>query len=124
MTDTATFEAFVEDLQLDDTPLISPLRFAQRLSLEQQQLAQYARVHRNTVSRLPASASLQAYMQEAVRVIHAATRVSGDTNKALYWYRNQSLQPFAYKTAAQLVSEGKTEGLLKYLDSIDAGSSG
>lgn len=124
MTDTATFQAFVNDLQLDDTPLISPTRFAERLALEQQQLAQYAHVHRNTVARLPGSAALQEYMQAAVRVIHAATTVSGDTNKALYWYRNQPLQPFGFKTAAELVSDGKTEGVLKYLDSIDAGASG
>ena len=124
MNDANSFQVFVDELQLDDSPLLSPARFAEKLALEQQQLADYAHVHRNTVARLPRSAALQNYMREAVRVIHAAATVSGDTNKALYWYRNQPLQIFGYKTAAVLVSEGKTDGVLKYLESMDAGASG
>jgi len=124
MNSTETFQTFIAGLQLDDTPLISPARFAESLALEQQQLASFAHVHRNTVARLPRSPVLQEYMREAVRVIQAASIVSGDTKKALFWFRNAPLQPFGYKTAEQLVSDGKTEGLLKYLESIDAGATG
>lgn len=124
MSEPTKFQTLFYALQLDNSPLLSPERFAQEFALEQQQLASYAHVHRNTVSRSPRSEPLQNFMRDAVRVVQAASNVSGDTKKALYWFRNQPLQPFGYKTADVLVSEGKTEGVLRYLDSLDAGAAG
>ena len=120
----ASLQGFLESVQLDNTPLISPIRFAERLAMEQQELARFAGVHRNTLARSPGAAPLQAYLRESMRVLAAATDLAGDADKAAYWYRNQPLAPFAYKTPSQVVSEGKAEDVIRYLESLDAGAAG
>ena len=87
-------------------------------------MAEQAHVHRNTIARAPASRGVQDYLRESLRVIKAATDVSGDVNKALFWYRNEPLSAFGFKTAETLVSAGRTEDVLKYVMSIEAGASG
>ncbi len=81
-------------------------------------------VHRNTIRRAPASESVQRFLREALRVIRAATDLSTDVTRALFWYRNEPLPPFGYKTAEQLVSEGRTEDVLRYIASLEAGAAG
>ena len=103
---------------------LSPRRFSELLSMDIQTLAAQAHVHRNTISRAPAAESVQRFLREAVRVIRAAVDLSGDMNQALFWYRNEPLQPFGYKTAEQLVSEGRTDDLLRYIESLEAGAAG
>jgi uncharacterized protein (DUF2384 family) len=124
MNADAALLKFMQDIRLDDTPLISPVRFAEKLAMEQQELATFAHVHRNTISRLPASAALQDYLRQSVRVIAAAVDVRGDTDAAAYWYRNQPLAPFGYKTAVQVVSEGRADDVIRYIESVEAGAGG
>ena len=135
MTDTAvleppvlggTFRHFVEFLREADTsaPVLSPKRFSQALHIDLQTLAEQAHVHRNTISRAPGSRGVQDFLREALRVIKAATDLNGDLNKALFWYRNEPLSVFGYKTAERLVSEGRADDLLRYVASIEAGTAG
>jgi uncharacterized protein (DUF2384 family) len=124
MTAEVALLQFMQDIRLDGTALISPVRFAAKLAMEQQELATFAHVHRNTISRLPTSAALQDYLRQSVRVIAAATDVRGDTEAATYWYRNQPLAPFGYKTAVQVVSEGKADEIIRYIESVEAGAGG
>lgn len=84
-------------------PIISARRFAVALHIDMQTLARLAHVHRNTVSRLAGSESVQKFLREALRIIRAATDISGDVQSALFWYRNDPLPIFDYKTAEQLV---------------------
>ena len=44
--------------------------------------------------------------------------------KALIWYRNDGLEYFGYKTAEELVSDGRTEDVLRYMASLQAGAAG
>lgn len=122
----APFEGFLEALREPGlgAPLLSPRQFSQRLHLDLQTLATQAHVHRNTLSRAPESESVQRFLREAVRVIRAATDLSGDVDKALFWYRNEPLPPFGYRSAEQLVSDGRTEDVLRYLESLEAGAAG
>lgn len=117
------FMDFLRDRELGAV-VLSPKRFSEVLNVDLQTLATQAHVHRNTLSRAPASESVQRFLRETVRVIRAATDLSGDVEKALFWYRNEPLQPFEYKTAEQLVSEGRTDGLLRYIASMEAGAAG
>lgn len=105
-------------------PIISARRFAVALHIDMQTLARLAHVHRNTVSRLEGSESVQKFLREALRIIRAATDISGDVQSTLFWYRNEPLPIFDYKTAEQLVSEGRTEDLLRYITSLEAGAAG
>lgn len=63
----------------------------------------------------------QHFSSEALRVIYAVTRLSGDIERALLWFQNERLQPFAHKTAEQLVKEGRTDDLLVFIESLEAG---
>jgi hypothetical protein len=74
--------------------------------------------------RPPASESVKRFLREALRVIRAAADLSGDVDRALFWYRNEPLPPFGYKSAKQLVSEGRTEDLVRYIESLEAGAAG
>ena len=122
----ATFQHFVDFLRETDTPapLLSPKRFSQAMHIDLQMLAEQAHVHRNTISRAPGSRGVQEFLREALRIIKAATDLNGNLNKALFWYRNEPLSVFGYKTAERLVSEGRTDDLLRYIASIEAGAAG
>lgn len=94
------------------------------MHIDLQTLAEQAHVHRNTISRAPASHGVQDFLREALRVIKAATDLNGNLGRALFWYRNEPLSAFEYKTAERLVSEGRTEDVLRYIASIEAGAAG
>ncbi|KVO45923.1 hypothetical protein WJ85_10020 [Burkholderia ubonensis] len=77
-----------------------------------------------TMSRLAGSESVQKFLRDALRIIRAATDISGDVQRTLFWYRNEPLPTFDYKTAEQLVSEGHAEDLLRYVTSLETGAAG
>jgi hypothetical protein len=121
-----TYSQFAEFLRDADipAPLLSPKRFSLALHIDLQTLAEQAHVHRNTITRAPGSRGVQDFLREALRVIKAATDLNGDLNKALFWYRNEPLSVFGYKTAERLVSEGRADDLLRYVASLEAGAAG
>ena len=120
------FDGFIAFLRDQDAgaSTLSPKRFGDVLSIDIQTLATQAHVHRNTISRAPASESVQKYLREALRVMRAAHDLSGDISRSIFWYRNEPLPPFGYKTAEQLVIEGRTEDVLRYVSSLEAGAAG
>jgi len=122
-----TYEHFLEGLRDPDVPgpVVSPRRFSEALHIDLRTLAEQAGVHRNTIARAPSSATVQRFLRDALRVIKAGADVAGgDLERALFWYRNQPLAPFGYKTAEQLVVTGRTEDLLRYMASLTAGAAG
>lgn len=120
------FDGFIDFLRDQDAgaSALSPKRFGDVLSIDVQTLASQAHVHRNTISRAPASESVQKFLREALRVMRAAHDLSGDVGRSIFWYRNEPLPPFGYKTAEQLVTEGRTEDVLRYISSLEAGVAG
>ena len=121
-----TYQHFIEFLKDPDepAPVLSPKRFSQAMHIDLQTLAKQAHVHRNTIRRAPGSRGVQDFLRQALRVIKAATDLNGDLNKALFWYRNEPLSVFGYKTPERLVSEGRTDDLLPYMASLEAGAAG
>lgn len=117
------FMQFLRDDEVGPTS-ISPKRFGQVLKVDLQTLAAQAHVHRNTVRRAPDSESIQKYLREALRVVRAAVDIAGDVEDAIYWYKNHPIATFDYKTAQDVVSEGKTEQLIRYIQSLQSGFSG
>ena len=94
------------------------------MHLRQQDLAQLAHVHRTTVAEAPSNAKLQAFMRDALRVLSAAMAMTGDRDRAIYWYRNTPIPEFKHQTAEHLVSTGRTDAVVSYLQSIMSGTSG
>ncbi|MBR8249776.1 DUF2384 domain-containing protein [Burkholderia cenocepacia] len=120
------FNQFMASLRDSESvaPIVSARRFAAALHIDMQTLARLAHVHRNTVSRLAGSESVQKYLREAIRIIRAANDLSGDIQSTLFWYRNEPLPTFDYKTAEELVSEGRVDDVLRYVVSLEAGAAG
>ncbi|MDA0574121.1 DUF2384 domain-containing protein [Burkholderia gladioli] len=123
---SASFDVFLSALREPDTtaPVLSARRYVAALNIDLQTLADQAHVHRNTVARAPQSASVQQFLREAIRVIRAATDLSGDVQRALFWYRNEPLAVFDYQTAETLVSAGRADDVVRYVASLEAGAAG
>ncbi|RQT95247.1 DUF2384 domain-containing protein [Burkholderia cenocepacia] len=106
----------------DASPVsISPRRYISVLRLELRDLATQAHVHRSTISCASDSETIQRFLREALRVLRAATDVSGDVERAILWFKNEPLREFDYKTAQTLVSEGHAASAIKYLQMAEAG---
>jgi len=105
---SASFEEFMSSLRdpAFAAPIVSARRFSDALHIDLQTLAKQAGVHRNTLSRMPASESVQRFLREALRVIRAATDAHGCVKQALFWYRNEPLSDFEYRTASSLCAVG------------------
>jgi len=95
-----------------------------QISVDLKTLARNAHLHRNTISRAPESESIQNYLRESLGAIRAATEIAGSVASANYWFRNIPLPLFDNKTAEMLVSEGRTDALVKYIQSLEAGFTG
>lgn len=121
---TTDLQTFLLELQEGDQLFISPELYADKLALDRHRLAELAHVHRDTVRRMPKSPQLQKYLRESIRILAAATDLVGSAPKAAFWFRNQPISDFEYKTAEVLVSERRAEDVLRYIDMLSAGSAG
>lgn len=119
----AVVSGFVDSLQELRTPYISPLRLSKALGVKVTSLAELTGVHRNTL-RNPSSERLQGRMREMVKVISAAAELTGDLDKAIYWYRNEPIADYGYRTAGELVADGQVEAVLAYIRDIENGARG
>lgn len=115
---------FMDSIQEPRKPYISPARFARAAGVSVQALAGLAGVHRNTVSQNPESGRLQDRLRDMVKAIVAAVAVTGDLEKAVYWFRNEPIADYRLKTAAELVAEGRLDAVLTYLEDLRNGASG
>jgi hypothetical protein len=105
LTHNAMVSGFVDSLQEPRTPYMSPKRLSQALGVKMANLAQLTGVHRNTL-RNPSSERLQGRLREMVKVISAATELTGNVDKAIYWDRNEPITDYGHRTAAELVADG------------------
>ena len=121
-----SFEQFMDALRDVDegATVLSARRFSDALRMELQTLADQAKVHRNTVARAPGSKGVQDYLRQALRVIKAATDLNGELRKALFWYRNDPIAVFDYKTAETLVADGRADDVVRYIETLEAGFAG
>jgi hypothetical protein len=114
---------FVDSLQEPRTPYISPSRFSEVLGVKVVALAELTGVHRNTL-RNPSSERLHSKMWEMIKVISAAANLTGDIQKAIYWYRNEPIADYDHRTAAELVAEGHADAVLAYIRDLENGARG
>jgi len=121
-----TYQQFVTFLQEpgESAPVLSPKQYIAALKIDLQDLADQAHVHRNTIGRAPHSKAVQDYLRQTLRVIKAAVDLNGDVYNALFWYRNEPLAPFDYKTAETLVADGRADDVVRFVTSLQAGAAG
>jgi hypothetical protein len=115
---------FLDSIQEPRTPYISPKRFAGRTGFRMETLARLAGVHRNTVRQNPGSEPLQRTLRGMVKGITAATELTGDVDKAIYWLINEPIADYHHKTAAELIAEGHLAAVLAYLEDLANGATG
>ncbi|HMX11250.1 MAG TPA: DUF2384 domain-containing protein [Burkholderiaceae bacterium] len=115
---------FAERFREPDTPYLSPTRVGDIFGFRVQELAERAHVHRNTPTARPQAPQLQKYLQDMLRVLAAATEMTGDAERAAFLLRNEPLRAFDYKTADALVQEGRTDAVIGYLQSLAGGAAG
>lgn len=120
----STLSGFMDSIQEPRKPYISPARLAKAAGLSVQELAALTGVHRNTVSQHPDSVHLQSRLRGIVKAIAAAVAVTGDIDKAIYWFRNEPIADYRHKTAAELVAEEHLAAVLAYLEDLHTGASG
>ena len=58
------------------------------------------------------------------RSTRPAFSLAESPERALYWFRNHPIRDFDYKTPEVLVSEGKADAVIRYIQSLSAGASG
>lgn len=118
------FQALLHFLLEDGTSTtFSPGRFGLLLGTDPSALTS-ACLEQNGVSPTVESKYLQAHLREAVRVIQLATDLVGSVDKSLAWFKDSPLQVFGCKTPHMLVSEGRTDDLVRYLSSLEDGFAG
>ena len=97
---------------------ISPRKYAQALGMDFQSLAAEAKLHRNTIARAPCAESVQRHLRVSLCVLRAAADATGSVEKGIYWYRNNPLPAFDYKTAQQVVADGRTAQLIRHIQTL------
>jgi len=124
MNTLALQQPLAERFREPNTPYLSPSRIGEFLGFRIQELAERARVHRNTPTARPQSPQLQKYAQDLIRVLAAATEMTGEPERAAFLLRNEPLRAFDYKTAIQVIEEGKADAVIAYLESFAGGAAG
>ena len=121
MPAAAAFADVLESMREAGTSHLSAMNVAQVLGLQYQDLAELAKVHRNTLRTHPESPRLQSALRDVMRVLSAAVAVQPDQQRAIFLIKNEPIPAFRHKTLLQLVQEGRTEDAISYLESISAG---
>lgn len=102
--------------------ILSPLKFIEMMGVDIDSFFGHAHVHRSTVIRAPVAESVQSHIRMSLQVLAAMAAASGDDlQSAIFWYRNEPLAPFAYKTAESMVAGGRATDVLNLLESFQAG---
>lgn len=103
---------------------LSPDRIAAFFEVSLEDIAADAGVSLGTIRAQPTSPLVQAYLRDLVRVLSAATALTGDACRAAALVRREALRVFGDRTAAQLVADGRTDDVVAYLDSLSPGAAG
>ena len=117
----AVFADILESTREPGTSRFSAPGVASMLGWQQQDLADLAGVHRNTLRTHPESPRLQAALRDLMRVVSAATAIQPDAQRAIFLIKNEPIAAFRHKTLMQLVQEGRAEDAIGYLESVSAG---
>ncbi len=115
------FPVLLEAFREPGTSRYSATNIARSLDLQQQELADLAKVHRNTVRIHPESPKLQSTLRDLIRLLSAAQAVQPDLKRAVFLIKNEPVPAFGHKTLLQLVAAGRTEDAIGYLESIACG---
>ncbi len=108
-------------IDIREKDFVSPHRMSARLRLPLAELARLAHLHRNTLTKQPASAMVQKGLEPVVRILMAAEELTGDADKAILWFRHQPIAGHDGQTALQLVEAGHAQAVSDHLNDLRDG---
>jgi uncharacterized protein (DUF2384 family) len=106
---------------------ISPQKLSRQLRMPvsgKGGLTALTKLHRNTLTRSPASAIVQRRLGEIAKILTFAADLAGDNARAVVWFRYQPLAGFDNKTAEDLVRAGHGEAVTRHLENLYHGVHG
>jgi hypothetical protein len=103
------------------SPFLSAHRVSEILGVNQSELAKLIGVARNTLTAKSGARKVDQALSPVVRILAMVTEMAGDENRAVIWFKHQPITGWAGKTAYDLVSEGKTDKVLAYLEAVRSG---
>jgi uncharacterized protein (DUF2384 family) len=109
------------DSVTEDRLGVSPRRLSEALKMGVGDLSRIAHLHRNTLAKNPGSPKVQDRLGEIARIVALAAELTGDTARAVVWFRHQPLAGFDGRTAEQLVEDGHGGAVLKHLEMLRDG---
>lgn len=113
-TSTARFGA-------ENTPFLSARNVAERLGVTLTELAGMIGVARNTLVAKTGARKVDSALSPVVRILAMASEMAGGEDRAAIWFKHQPIPGWAGKTAFDLVSEGKSDKVLAYLEAVRSG---
>jgi antitoxin (DNA-binding transcriptional repressor) of toxin-antitoxin stability system len=79
------------------------------------------RLHRNTITRDPATPVVHWRLPPVARILVAAQALTGDADRAIVWFRHQPLPGHDGRTAQDLVEAGHADAALAWLEDLRDG---
>lgn len=102
-------------------PYLSSRLLAETLGVTLSELAVLAGVSRNTLSAKAAARKLDVALSPLVRILVLASEMTGETGRAVIWFKHQPIPGWGGKTGYDLVREKKVEKVIAYLEAVRAG---
>ncbi len=112
---------FLDDVIESEVGGISPRKLSKLLHMPisgEEGLTALVRLHRNTLTRSASSDKVQRRLGKIAKIIAYAAELSGDSTRAITWFRYQPLVGFENKTAEDLVRAGHADAVIKHLDTL------
>jgi uncharacterized protein (DUF2384 family) len=101
---------------------IDPQAMADTLHISLAELARISGVHRNTLTRTPASPAAQERLGAIARILtEAAALLGGDNRKAIVWFRHQPIASLGGDTAEDIVARGQATLVREHLKDLRDG---
>ncbi|PPT76647.1 DNA-binding protein [Xanthomonas arboricola] len=116
--------ALTERLRVPDRTILSPTAMAGLLDLSQQELAELAGVHRNSLRVHPESPRVQDLLRNLSRLLVAMTQVQPDERQVVFHLKNTPIPAFEFATLLEVVKQGRTDDALTYLRTVASGAAG
>lgn len=106
-----------------DGPGFSPKRIAEGLLTSIDDVARSAGLGRDALSRRDriTAPRTQRRLREMVEILNRVSPRFGSDLGAYAWYRSEPLAGFGGMTAMHLVTQGRADAVMDYLDAVDAG---
>ena len=112
-----------KNLHLAELNSTDPVKIADTLGIPLEELAELIGLECRELqlTKYQKSSNRPKSLRELVRVLKEIEPRFDSISEAIDWFKNESLPGFNGRTAEQLVQQGQSQQLLKYIDAVDSG---